>query len=73
MVFSSGKLVCTGTKSVALAQSATDKFARMINEAGFPIEIHNFAVQNIVAAVDLKVPIDLNRFVELYPEGSNVR
>lgn len=42
LVFSSGKIVTTGTKHEANALLATRKFVRIIQKLGFQVSINNF-------------------------------
>lgn len=61
LLFRSGKVVCTGGKSLDEVRRAVEHLKKKVEEAGFPIteepEIH---VQNIVASSDLGSPINLN-------------
>ncbi len=61
LLFRSGKVVCTGGKSLDEVKRAIAHLKQKVEEAGFPIEkepeIH---VQNIVASSDLGSPINLN-------------
>ncbi len=61
LLFRSGKVVCTGGKSLEEVQKAIKFLRKQVENAGFPIdkdpEIH---VQNIVASSDLGNPINLN-------------
>ena len=60
LIFSTGKMVCTGTKSEMQARRAVRKVARELNKAGIIITgTPEFTLQNIVASVNLKQPIDL--------------
>ena len=61
LLFRSGKVVCTGGKSLKEVEAAIDHLVQKVEEAGFSIDekpvIH---VQNIVASSDLGTPINLN-------------
>ncbi|XP_029177050.1 TATA-box-binding protein-like [Nylanderia fulva] len=59
LIFSSGKLVCTGARSEDDSLLAARKFARIIQKLGFSVKFCNFKVQNIVATCDMKFPIKL--------------
>lgn len=62
LIFSSGKLVCTGAKNVEDVKIAVDKVIKKIRDAG--VEIENkpeTIVQNIVASADLDHPLNLNQ------------
>lgn len=54
LIFNTGKMVCTGTKSEKEALKAVRKVARELKRAGIIITgSPEFTVQNIVASVDL--------------------
>jgi transcription initiation factor TFIID TATA-box-binding protein len=55
--------VCTGAKSIALAEEASKKYAKIIKKLGFPVVFKDFKIQNIVASFDFKKPIKLDEFV----------
>ena len=38
LIFSSGKMVCTGAKTEALARVAARKYAKVISKLGFPAQ-----------------------------------
>ena len=38
LIFSSGKMVCTGAKTEALAREAVRKYAKVISKLGFPAQ-----------------------------------
>lgn len=59
LVFSSGKMVCTGAKSEEASKLAARKYARIIQKLGFPAKFTDFKIQNIVASVDFRFPIKL--------------
>jgi len=59
LIFTSGKVVCTGTKSEDDARFAARKFAYMIQKLGFPVKFKDFKVQNMVGSCDAKFPIRL--------------
>ena len=61
LIFSSGKMVCTGAKSEEFARLAARKFARIIQKLGFPAQFKEFKVQNMVASCDVKFPIRLEQ------------
>jgi len=65
LIFSSGSLVCTGTKSENVARRAVMKVLRELRKAGIIVaSMPEITVQNIVASVELGgVTIDLEEAV----------
>ncbi|KAL7550316.1 hypothetical protein ACHAWF_013555 [Thalassiosira exigua] len=60
LVFASGKLIITGTKSSHNSSLATKKIAYILERVGFqPASYINFKVQNIVGTVDVGFPVRL--------------
>jgi transcription initiation factor TFIID TATA-box-binding protein len=61
LLFRSGKVVCTGAKSLEEVKLAISKVSKQIGKAGITIEIEpKIEVQNIVASSDLGQEINLN-------------
>src|SRR2546421_5162064 len=61
LLFRSGKVVCTGAKSLENVKTAIDLVSKQIQAAGMPIKKDpEIEVQNIVATSDLGAQIDLN-------------
>jgi transcription initiation factor TFIID TATA-box-binding protein len=61
LLFRSGKVVCTGGKSLADVKAAISKVVRHLEAAGVHIKIEpKIEVQNIVASSDLESEINLN-------------
>jgi len=66
LIFSTGKMVCTGAKSAKLARSAVKKVVRELKDKGIivlrkPVII----IQNMVASANLKNKIDLETAADL--------
>ena len=61
LIFSSGKMVCTGAKSEDDSRKASRKYAKIIKSLGFNVEFKEFKVQNIVGSCDIKFQIHLNK------------
>jgi transcription initiation factor TFIID TATA-box-binding protein len=59
LIFSSGKMVCTGAKSEEKSRLAARKYARVIQKLGFPAKFTDFKIQNMVGSTDVKFPIRL--------------
>jgi transcription initiation factor TFIID TATA-box-binding protein len=61
LLFRSGKVVCTGGKSLENVKTAIGLVAKQIEAAGIPVnKSPEIVVQNIVATSDLGAQIDLN-------------
>jgi transcription initiation factor TFIID TATA-box-binding protein len=61
LLFSSGKLVCTGAKSVQMANEVVQRVMKQIREMGIDVlEKPDVQIQNIVATTDLKTELNLN-------------
>ena len=61
LLFRSGKVVCTGAKSLADVKTAISKVVQKLEAAGVHIKIEpEIEVQNIVASSDLECKINLN-------------
>jgi transcription initiation factor TFIID TATA-box-binding protein len=83
LIFSSGKMVCTGAKSEEDSRFAARKYARIVQKLGFPAKFKDFKIQNMVGSCDVKFPIRLEGLVlthsqftsyepELFPGKSKV-
>nr|XP_009502109.1 PREDICTED: TATA-box-binding protein [Phalacrocorax carbo] len=62
LIFSSGKMVCTGAKSEEQSRLAARKYARVVQKLGFPAKFLDFKIQNMVGSCDVKFPI---RFLQM--------
>lgn len=62
LIFSSGKMVCTGAKSEDESRLAARKYARIIQKLGFKAKFMDFKIQNIVGSIDVKFSIRLECF-----------
>jgi len=72
LVFASGKLVITGTKSCHNSSLATKKIAYILERVGFQPSSHiNFKVQNMVGTVDVGFPIRLEGVAFSHPTFSS--
>lgn len=59
LIFSSGKLVCTGTRSEENSKLAARKFGRIVQKLGFGAQFGDFKIQNMVGSCDVRFPIFL--------------
>lgn len=71
LIFSSGKMVCTGAKSENESKLAARKYARVIQKLGFPAKFLDFTIQNMVGSVDVKFPIRLEGLVLTHSQFSS--
>lgn len=59
LIFSSGKMVCTGAKSEADSETAARKYAKTIKKLGFDVKFKEFTIQNIVGSSSVNFAINL--------------
>jgi len=70
LIFSSGKMVCTGAKSEGLARRAVKAVVRRLREGGIPVNSEaDVTVQNIVASANLGGKIDLGEAARQLPKS----
>jgi transcription initiation factor TFIID TATA-box-binding protein len=70
LIFSSGKMVCTGAKSEGLARRAVKAVVRRLRERGIPVNSEaDVTVQNIVASANLGGKIDLGEAARQLPKS----
>ncbi|PIC39493.1 hypothetical protein B9Z55_011165 [Caenorhabditis nigoni] len=60
LIFSSGKIVCTGAKSEESSRLAARKYARIVQKIGYNTRFSEFEVQNVVASFDAGFGIQLD-------------
>ncbi|KAK7074958.1 hypothetical protein SK128_015338 [Halocaridina rubra] len=71
LIFSSGKMVCTGAKSEVDSRLAARKYARIVQKLGFPAKFQEFKIQNMVGSCDVKFPIRLEGLVLTHSQFSS--
>lgn len=59
LIFSSGKIVCSGARSEHDSRHAAKKFAKTLKNMGYPVKFTNFKIVNMVAAADVGFDISL--------------
>ncbi len=60
LIFSSGKIVCTGTKSIEMAKKAMKKVVKKIEESGIKVpKRYPIQVENIVASSRIEAELNL--------------
>ncbi|NXL19901.1 TBPL2 protein, partial [Setophaga kirtlandii] len=70
LIFSSGKMVCTGAKSEEQSRLAARKYARVVQKLGFPAKFLDFKIQNMVGSCDVRFPIRLESLVLTHQQFS---
>nr|XP_020745915.1 TATA box-binding protein-like protein 2 [Odocoileus virginianus texanus] len=71
LIFSSGKMVCTGAKSEEQSRLAARKYARVVQKLGFPARFLDFTIQNMVGSCDVRFPISLEGLVLTHQQFSS--
>ncbi|XP_071454268.1 TATA-box-binding protein [Hetaerina americana] len=71
LIFSSGKMVCTGAKSEEDSRLAARKYARIVQKLGFQAKFLDFKIQNMVGSCDVKFPIRLEGLVLTHGQFSS--
>ena len=62
LIFSSGKVVCTGARSIADVKKAMEKVARMIRSLKLNVpKKYNIQIENIVASAQIPARLDLDK------------
>ena len=59
LIFSSGKMVCTGARSEEDSRKAAKQYAKIIRKLGYDVSFKEFKIQNIVGSCDVKFQISL--------------
>ncbi|VDM56061.1 unnamed protein product [Angiostrongylus costaricensis] len=59
LIFSSGKMVTSGAKSICASRQASRKFARIVQKVGFDVRFTDFKIQNVVGSCDVRFSIQL--------------
>lgn len=68
LIFSSGKIVCTGAKSIEHAKLATESVLLILKWIGFEASNPQTQIENIVASVNYGNQVDLLGFAKALPE-----
>ena len=71
LIFSTGKMVCTGAKSERDARQGARKFGAIIRRLGYAPRFTEFVVQNVVATADVGFPIRLESLVYAHAKFSS--
>lgn len=65
LIFTSGKMTCTGTASLKIGKKAIKEMLKILKQIGFKIQKPKIVVQNIVASSEFERPIDLEKVSQL--------
>lgn len=68
IIFSSGKITCSGAKSTREALIGARRIARQIQKLGFSIKFEEYRVTNMMSSSSVPFPINLNKLVSLIPD-----
>lgn len=60
LTFSSGNMVCTGSKNILQSLWACRKYTRLLQNAGLKVCFQDFSIQNIVASVEVPYALKLD-------------
>jgi len=71
LIFTSGKMVCTGAKSEEDSRLAARKYARIVQKLGFETRFKDFKIQNMVGSCDVMFPIRLEGLVLTHSQFSS--
>nr|XP_026691097.1 TATA-box-binding protein-like isoform X2 [Ciona intestinalis] len=63
-MWSSGKIVCTGSSSAQYARQSAKRFARRLLKIGFKVKFAEFRVVNVLAVCKMPYAIDINEFAK---------
>ena len=66
LIFSNGKILCTGTKSSENCKKSILKYSQFLINIGYPIIINNFTVENIVAYFKFEYDLNIEKINENY-------
>jgi len=67
LAFASGRLVCTGSRSVCMCLLAARRYVRLFQRLGYSeLSFCDFSIQNIVSSVHLGFPLKLEEMAEAY-------
>jgi len=70
LLFSTGKMVCTGSKSEDMAKKAVDKVVKMLRKGGIKIKKNAVTtIQNIVSSINLGGKVHLERAARTLPRS----
>ena len=62
-IYSAGKIICLGTKSLEDSRKAARQISKMIVSLGYKVEFKDFKIVNIVASCNVNFPISLTKLM----------
>ena len=65
-LFTTGKIVCLGTKSIADLQKAGREFTRLLTYLGYEASFNGFTVKNMVGSCDVGFKINIEQMADTY-------
>lgn len=71
LLFGSGRIVCTGSKTLNAARLTILQACQLVRAAGYNPTISDFKVQNIASSFEFSSPIPLDELFNKYPEETN--
>ncbi|EDW23818.1 GL23716 [Drosophila persimilis] len=70
LIWSSGRINCTGTTSEILAKVAARRFARCLWKLGFPTRFQNFRIETVLGTCRMPWDINIVNFSKKHPENA---
>ena len=69
-IWSTGKVICTGSKSEEEAKIVSRRFARQLQRLGYNVRFTNFKIHNCHGSVMLPFQIKIKEFTQAHQEAS---
>ena len=66
LLFSNGKILCSGTNSSEDCRQSIIKYSQFLINIGYPINIKNFNVENIIAYFNFEYDLNIEKLSEKY-------
>lgn len=71
LIFRTGKIICTGARTVHDSNLGARKFCRILQKLGYKVKFNEFKIQNVIATVDLRFPIRLENLNQIHGQFSS--
>jgi transcription initiation factor TFIID TATA-box-binding protein len=62
LIFSTGKIICSGAKSIQHSKIAARKYLRIMQKLGYNVKFNDFTIQNIICKYNFNNSINLEQF-----------